>query len=176
MAAAINKYHLLALCVAALAFPGAQANDQVIDLVRKDALYWRDKFEDKIGVCTESKKSVVITSFEVEPLKRYGVSRNDALKALLYLGQRNFDYCDQTERVNFSYALSVLDATIKHYRVTASDIIPKAQEAVIYPSTSDLELRLEYEKLPETVRSYLEARTGTTPFSFPKTLDAFPQY
>lgn len=167
MAARFSK-GLVGIVAAAVACSGVAREDST-DLKRIQAILSEDvatatvALRDRIEVCNQKAKDQTEPKLEPEKLNDLGADREQLLTALSHLHFRNSARCEQEARETLAYSLGGLEK-VQRKQGEASSSSREVREGLIYPNLEELRYRARYRKLPEDLRSHLEARIGEEPF------------
>lgn len=155
----------------------AIANEDVIASLRQDIATEAAQLGDKTAECERKKGSGRQLQIDVDTLKQFNLSRRDVIVSIAYLGLRNDYRCDHMERARLAYTLGVLEAASSAYQIPDASIKGiHIQKELVYPDTRYLEMAVEYKKLPEGARQYLEEVAGTKPFDSIAVINALPSF
>ncbi len=167
MAARFSK-GLVGVVAAAVACLGVAREDSA-DLDQVQAMLSEDVAEatvalrDRIEVCNQKAKERTEPKLDQDKLNDLGANREQLLTAFSHLHFRNSARCEQDQRQSLAYSLGVLEK-VQRKQGEASSSPREVREGLIYPNLEELRYRARYRKLPEDLRSHMEARVGGEPF------------
>lgn len=172
----VSKLQIVAATVfgMAVALP-AVANEDVIAHLSRNLAAETARLGEKTKECEQLKSRRPALAYDIGKLAELGLSRQQAMIAITYLGLRNDYLCDGDQRQRLAYALGLLENARQTYRVPDEKLGTIGAE-LVYPDTRYFEMGLAYHRLPKHVRDYLEEVAANLPFDAVRTINALPLY
>ncbi|MCU7845752.1 MAG: hypothetical protein KZQ93_18125 [Candidatus Thiodiazotropha sp. (ex Monitilora ramsayi)] len=141
----------------------------IIDYAKREVMIKSSELGVRIALCDQQRNSVAIPDIKYEELKKMGASRQQIIKALSHLSTRNYATCEGGAREALAYALGTLSTLANQYKVEIESI-QGIEENLIYPTSRDIELALEFSNLKDEVKQQLLGAVGDQPFNLMETL------
>lgn len=142
----------------------------IIDHASKNILKATTAYSDRIGYCDKLATSNDAPKLDTKKIDTINATRENILTAIAFLKSRNYFLCERDERLELAFHLGTMESIKRELLVDPSSV-EELQSIVSYPSIKELELELEYLKLPESQRIYFESTFGSQPFDLMKTLE-----
>lgn len=128
------------------------------------------EFGETIELCSQKADKESVPIIDAEKLSQLGAERGDILVGLAYLSAENMFRCERDARLAMAYRAGALSYLRKELG-KASDEVEKVERGFIYPSIQYYKYQIEYEKLPQNLKLYLEEAAGSEPFDVIKAID-----
>lgn len=103
-------------------------------------------------------------------LKSRNFEREQLLTGLSHLSFANKLECERVARSNLAYELATMELVYAHYKID-SNPSREIADNLIYRSIDEIELAVNYSKLPVELKEYLIKVVGGKPFELFKTLE-----
>ncbi len=140
----------------------------VIDYIRHTITRDVARLGDRIDECARREKLSRTPVVDYDRLKQFDVGRAHAMKALLYLAQRNGRNCEGEARLRLAFDLEKLDIMLTKYGQAVDGInSEKTREinsSLVFPSADDIENGAVFFYLPSGAKQYLNDAVGKEPF------------
>ncbi|VAW48870.1 hypothetical protein MNBD_GAMMA04-1717 [hydrothermal vent metagenome] len=143
---------------------------EVLDHLSKNILKATTSYGDRIGYCDKLVTSNDVPKLDREKLSSLNATRENILTAVAFLKFNNYFLCERDERLELTFYLETMESLKRELQVDPSSV-EKLQSIISYPSRKELELELDYLKLPEPQRKYFESIIGNKPFDLMKVLE-----
>ncbi len=154
------------------------ANQDVIDILNKEFVSAKAKYEEKLTSCKKNRKSIEISSYQIDEFKKMNISHSDVLKAISYFNRKSNDKCVRDEMVNLYLAAGSLKTAYEMYEIFGElyEDISNIQTLLLYSNVRDVELSPEFLNLPVEKRDYLSKIFGDEPFDLIKAINSIDKY
>lgn len=161
---------LLLLASKAYADSGVENNSRaIIEYAKKEVITKTSELGKRIAFCDNQRDSTAIPDVNYDELKKIGVSRQQVIKALAHLSSRNYAMCEEGTREALAYALGALSMLSDQYDIN-NESIQGIEELLIYPTSRDIELAMEFSELNNDIKARLIHAVGDRPFDLIRTL------
>lgn len=166
------RYIILSLAIVFSASCGAAVDagsEEVLEHLSRKILKATASYGERIEYCDKIVASSDVPKFDKEQLTKLKASREDVVAAVAYLTFNNYFLCERNERLGLAFYLGAMESLKSTLNVDSSSV-SELQSAVSYPSIRELNLELDYLKLPQSQRDYYESIVGDAPFDLMRTL------
>ena len=143
----------------------------VLNHVSESILEATTSYSDRISYCDNQVKSNEAPKLDKEYLNSLNATRENSLTAVVYLKSKNYFLCERDARLELAFHLGTMESIRRELLIDPS-AVKKLQSIISYPSIRELELELEYLKLPKPQRKYFESVFGIKPYDLMKTLES----
>lgn len=147
----------------------ASSPTTIIEHAKRQVVIRTAELGKRITTCDMQRKSTSIPDITHAKLIDMGVTRKQLISALAHLSTRNYALCEGRTREALAFALGTLASLADQFNLNF-DSIEGIENQLIYPSSRDIALEIEFLNLNDQVKSILLSTVGDHPFDLITTL------
>jgi hypothetical protein len=144
-------------------------SNAVLEYAQKQVVFRAAELGERISACDRQRESAAIPDIQYERLTGMGLTRQQAIAAISHLSARNYALCEGRAREALAFAFGTLSSLADQHGLEIEQI-DGIENQLIYPSSREIELKIEFSKLSDEVKSLLFSTVGDRPFKLLPTL------
>ena len=172
---AVNKYlFLFSIFITMTCHTNASEDKNSVEAmryVRSKIITITSDLGSRVKHCTNEKERSTPPKIDIEIVNSFGVEKYAIIHSIRHLSNRNFAKCEGSYRIELAYQLGILKSLGTYYDVVLPPI-DEIKEAIIYPTSQDIDAELAFNSLPQKAQDYFLKVVGEQPFDWLKTVTA----
>lgn len=147
------------------------SNDDVINFLYKNVAQSTTALGEIVNLCETKKTKSNVVKLNAKQLHKINAKDKDVIIVLTYLSFLNSFNCEKNARLRLAYDLGML-SSMKRQGLPSFKEIKNIEDSLIYPSVEQINLSIQYLRLPVELKEYIQKTIGDEPFDLIKTLKA----
>lgn len=163
---AVNKKltSILPIIIALYSTHSLGSDDEVLNFLNNKVENKTKLLSDSISRCKKEENTSSELRLDLNVFKTLKVSKNKFMKSLFYFKFRNQELCESKSRYALAFAINQLNFTRSELGLAVSEYSESTTE-ILYESKKFLQLKIDFMKLDENIRSEFEKQIGKKPFN-----------
>ena len=167
---------VLAICIFSFSCQADSNSNETLSYLSKATIEAQDKYESRLNHCNEQVSKNNIPELSKSELTAVNATKKQTLTAIAFFQFRNYFNCERNERLELAFKLGTMDLLKKDLDISADakeleSYIFTYESSVLYPTNKELELKVNYLKLPVNQKKYFESKIGDKPYDLIKALE-----